>query len=110
MSAISEIMSLCDTIHDSAFSLMTMAEVFIPLLLRDVTGGARRAQVDGTTLAEVIVALDTLYPGIEARICNGGKIGPNVALTVDGKIAARALATPVDPDSQVNVLPAFGGG
>lgn len=87
-----------------------MAAVSIPLLLKDVTGGARQAEVAGTTLLEIIAALDLLYPGIEARIRRGEKISPTVALIVDGKIAARGLATPVNPDSQINILPAFGGG
>jgi molybdopterin converting factor small subunit len=87
-----------------------MAVVAIPLLLSDVTGGARHAEVAGTTLAEIIAALDALHPGIAARIRDGEKIKPNVALTVDGKIAARGLDTPVRPDSQVAILPAFGGG
>jgi molybdopterin converting factor small subunit len=87
-----------------------MARVSIPLLLSDVTGGVRQAEVAGTTLAEVVAALEALHPGIATRICNGEKITPNVAVTVDGKIAARGLATPVRPESQVAILPAFGGG
>ena len=87
-----------------------MARVTIPLVLSDVTGGARQAEVAGTTLAEVVAALETLHPGIAARICDGEKITPNVALTVDGRIAAKGLDTPVGADSQVAILPAFGGG
>ncbi len=87
-----------------------MATVSIPLLLNDVTGGSRHAEVAGATLAEIIAALDTIHPGIEARILDGRKISPNLALVVDGRIAGEGLATPVAEDSQVNILPAFGGG
>jgi molybdopterin synthase sulfur carrier subunit len=87
-----------------------MATVSIPLLLKDVTGGARRAEVEGSTLEEVITALDKIHPGIEARVRDGDKLSPTVAFTVDGKIAARGLATPVRPDSEVCMLPSFGGG
>ena len=73
-------------------------------------GGARHAEVAGATLLEIIAALDVLYPGIEARIRHGEKISPTVALIVDGKIAAQGLATCVKPDSQIDILPAFGGG
>jgi len=61
-------------------------------------------------LAEIVVALEALFPGIEARIHNGEKIMPTVALVVDGRIATEGLATPVAPDSRVDILPAFGGG
>ena len=87
-----------------------MATISIPRLLKDVTGGARRAEVSGSTLEEIIAALDELHPGIQARVRDGDKLSPTVAFTVDGKIASRGLATPVGPDSEVCVLPSFGGG
>ncbi len=87
-----------------------MASVSIPLLLEDVTGGARRAEVAGATLAEIVAGLEQLHPGIGDRIHNGRKINSNLALVVDGKIATRGLATPVGPESEVGILPAFGGG
>lgn len=87
-----------------------MATVTVPLLLKDVTGGARRAEVPGATLAEIIRALDRIHPGIEARIFSGGKLNPNLAFTVDGAIATQGLATPVGPQSEVSILPTFGGG
>jgi molybdopterin converting factor small subunit len=87
-----------------------MATVAIPLLLKDVTGGARRAEVPGETLAEIVRALDRIHPGIEARIHDGGKLNPNLALTVDGAIASQGLATPVGPESEVCILPTLGGG
>ncbi len=87
-----------------------MATVSIPLLLKDVTGGVRQAEVSGETLAELIAALEDVFPGIEARIVNDRKIKPTAALVVDGRIAAEGLATPVKPDSQVSILPSFGGG
>ncbi|MBN2474973.1 MAG: MoaD/ThiS family protein [Pirellulales bacterium] len=87
-----------------------MASVSIPLLFRDLTGGARQAEVSGGTLADVIAALETIHPGIEGRIRKGHEISSSVTLTVDGRIAARGLATPVAADSQISILPAFGGG
>jgi len=87
-----------------------MARVRLPLFLKDVTGGAREAEVPGATLDEVITALDRVHPGIAAKVRNGDKLIPAVAFTVDGKIAAGGLSTPVAPDSEVSMLPAFGGG
>jgi molybdopterin converting factor small subunit len=87
-----------------------MVRVLIPLLLTDVSDGAREAQVQGETLAEVVAALDEIHPGIAARIHRDGRLNPNVAITVDGKFAVRGLDTPVGLDAEVNLLPAFGGG
>lgn len=87
-----------------------MATVTIPLLLKEVTGGARRAEVAGQTLGEIIRALDRVHPGIEGRILSDGKVLPYVTFTVDGAIASRGLATPVGPESEVSILPTMGGG
>jgi molybdopterin synthase sulfur carrier subunit len=87
-----------------------MATVSIPLLLQDVTGGARRVEVEGSTLEQIILAMEAIHPGIEARVRDGDRLRPTVAFTVDGKIASQGLATPVEPDSDVCVLPSFGGG
>lgn len=87
-----------------------MATVRIPLMLAKLTGGVRIAEVGGSTVAEVISALDTLYPGMEDEVQAEGRIKPHVAFTVDGKIALAGLATPVGPQSEVNILPSMGGG
>jgi len=87
-----------------------MATVTIPLLLKDVTGGARRAEVPGATVAEVLRALEGVFPGIEGRVCNRGQLDPNLLVAVDGVLATEGLATPVRPQSEVSILPTFGGG
>jgi molybdopterin converting factor small subunit len=87
-----------------------MAMVTLPLLLQEVTGGARRAEVAGRDLGEILRALDRIHPGLEGRILSEGKILPYVTFTVDGAIAARGLDTPVRPESEVCILPSMGGG
>ncbi len=87
-----------------------MATVVIPLLLKDFTDGRRSAEVSGSTLSDIVAALNELYPGIGGRIVENGQISPTVAITVDGKIAAGGLDTPVGLDSEVRLLPSLGGG
>jgi len=87
-----------------------MATVTIPLLLKDLTGGVRRAEVSGENLGEILRALDGIFPGLEAKMVSEGKILPYVTFTVDGAIAARGLDTPVGPESEVCILPSMGGG
>jgi len=87
-----------------------MASVALPLLLKDITGGDRQVEVEGRTLAEIVTALEELYPGLEARVHRDGRMSPTLAFVIDGTIAAQGLQSPVAPDSQINVLPSFGGG
>ena len=87
-----------------------MAAVSVPLLFSNVTGGVRQVEVAGATVGQIVDSLEAAFPGIRARILSDGKIVPELAFTVDGKIAAAGLEMPVGPQSQVNILPAFGGG
>jgi molybdopterin synthase sulfur carrier subunit len=91
-----------------------MATVWIPALLRDLTGGIQHASVAGQTLADIIDEMERLYPGIKARLCDdadaGGRIRPNIAVVVDGLRAGRGLRQPIGPSSEVHFVPAISGG
>lgn len=87
-----------------------MATVTMPLMLKELTGGARRAEISGTTLGEILRTLDRIHPGLEARVHRNGQFDSNLLLVVDGVVASKGLETPVGPTSEVNILPTFGGG
>lgn len=87
-----------------------MARVFIPPMLRRLTGGANVADVPGQTLAEVIDQLEARFPGVRARICDGDDIRPELSVSIGDTIVSRGLAEPVDAEAEVHFLPALGGG
>jgi molybdopterin synthase sulfur carrier subunit len=87
-----------------------MARVWIPPLLRDLTGGVQTVTVGGARVREVIEELDRLYPGTKARLCDGDTLRPGLAVVVDTGVARLGLREPVGPDSEVHFLPAIGGG
>jgi molybdopterin converting factor small subunit len=87
-----------------------MATVFIPTQWLDLTGGVAQLQLDGATLREMVVVLDQQFPGIAARLCEGDGIAAGLAVSIDGAIASRGLRSPVQPTSEIHILPAIGGG
>jgi molybdopterin synthase sulfur carrier subunit len=87
-----------------------MAHVWIPPLLRDLTGGKETADVPGATVAEVIDALEQHFPGMRARLCPDGSLRPGLTVSVDGEVARFGLRERVGPDCEVHFLPAIGGG
>ena len=87
-----------------------MATVWIPSLMRDLTGGLEKVSVPGTTVGQVIAALDGAYPGIKARVCEGDRLAPTVAVAVDGSIARLGLLAPTGQQSEIQFLPAIAGG
>lgn len=87
-----------------------MVTVLIPPLMRDLTGGLAKVSVPGKTVAQVIDALDTAYPGVKARACDGDHLAPGVAVSVDGVIARLGSRAPVKADSVLRFLPVIEGG
>ena len=86
-----------------------MPVVFIPSPLRDLTSGNAELTVDGSTVREVVDALESRYPGLKTRLCRGDALAPGVQVSVDHVMTARAGAA-VGPDSEVHFLPVLGGG
>lgn len=78
------------------------------VLTHAVTTGARH-EAEGGTLGEVLESLFAGEPGLRNHLLDeAGSIRPHVLIFVDS--AKADLATPVGPDSQVQVLQAVSGG
>ncbi|MCI0459909.1 MAG: MoaD/ThiS family protein [Gemmataceae bacterium] len=84
--------------------------VWIPALLRDLTGGRETVRVQGGTVGQVIDALDRLYPGVKERLCAGDELRPGVAVAVGSQVSSLGLLQPVPQGSEVHFLPAISGG
>jgi len=87
-----------------------MPTVWIPALLRDVTGGQDIVTVPGSTLRQVIEALNQTYPGIKDRLCDANGLRSGIAVAVDTEVARLGLSQPVGENSEIHILPAIGGG
>ena len=87
-----------------------MPIVWIPSLLRDLTAGNERVVVPGSTVGEIIHALDQAYPGVAECLCDAGTLRSAIAVVVDNQIARKGLDEPVAEKSEVHFLPAISGG
>jgi molybdopterin synthase sulfur carrier subunit len=87
-----------------------MAVVWIPSLLRDLTGGEAQVTVPGETVRRVITNLEQVYPGIEARLCDEGRLRPHISVVVDGTVSTQRLRHQLTEASEVHFLPAISGG
>ena len=84
--------------------------VFIPVQMRDLTHGLTQVAIDGDTLAAVVDALESRFPGIRARLCRGDSLAPGLQVAVDATVTTRGLRSRLQSTSEVHFLPAFGGG
>jgi molybdopterin synthase sulfur carrier subunit len=87
-----------------------MPTVWIPPLLRELTGGQETVSVPGDTVRQVIDAMEAAYPGVRARLCDGDRLRPGLSVVVDGKASRRGLGQPLTEASEVHFVPAVGGG
>ncbi len=87
-----------------------MAQVWIPPLARDLTGGQETVSVLGANVGQVIEALEQQFPGVRARLSPDGALRPGLAVIVDGEVGRFGLLEAVGPNSEVHFLPAIAGG
>ena len=87
-----------------------MSTVVLPRsLVALVNGSERRAEVDGATVGEALVALDARWPGLLDRVCDPGPVlRRHLNVFVDGERAG--LETPLPPGATLHVIPAVSGG
>ena len=87
-----------------------MPRVRIPTPLRSYTNNEAWAYAAGSTLDEVLHALDATYPGIRFRaIDEQGQIRKHMRIFVNDEIA-RALSTAVGEADEVTLMQALSGG
>ena len=87
--------------------------VRIPTTLRPMSGGRAEVQVEGSTVAEVLVSLDASHPGFRDRLLddNGAlRRFVNVFVADDDVRYLQGLDTAVPDGETVAILPAVAGG
>ena len=71
---------------------------------RRFTGGVTELEVEANTVRRMILELDRRYPGL------GHQIDEGMALAIDGEIYQDAYLAPLNPDSEIYLIPKIGGG
>jgi molybdopterin synthase sulfur carrier subunit len=87
-----------------------MPVVFIPTPLRGLTGGVTQIRLEGSTVGELVDALDSRFPGLKERLCRGDSLSPGLQISIDHVMTRRGLLARVRPESEVHFLPVIGGG
>ena len=87
-----------------------MPTIWIPTPLRELTQGKASVTAAGSTVREVIDYLESQYPGIKDRLCEEGRIRPNISVFVDGAISHLKMRERLGENSEVHFLMAISGG
>ena len=89
------------------------AIVRVPTKLRTLSGGEAEVKVDGSTVGEVLAALDAQHPGFRGRLFDDeGKLRRfvNVFVADEDVRFMQGLETPVAEGQVVSIIPAVAGG
>ncbi len=90
-----------------------MITVRIPTQLRTLTGGSGEVTVEGSTVGEVLKALESTHQGFAERLFDErGELRRfvNVFVAEEDVRFLDGLATPVDEGQTVSIVPAVAGG
>ena len=90
-----------------------MATVRIPTQLRTLSGGAAEVDVEGSTVGEVLKALEAAHPGFHARLFDDDgdlRRFVNVFVADEDVRFSDGLETAVAPGQTVSIIPAVAGG
>ena len=87
-----------------------MADLHLPMTLTPLFAELpRRLEVDAATVDDAIGQLEARWPGVRDRLCEPGPLlRPHIHVYVDRERAA--LATPLTPQSRIDVISAISGG
>jgi len=78
--------------------------------LRDLTNGQKSLSVQGETVKQVIENLESQYPGIKERICDGDRLRPSISIVVDGDTSTLKLRHRLHESSEVHFVISISGG
>ncbi len=89
------------------------ATVRIPTILRTLTGGEAEVKAEGSTLRELLDALESDHPGLKARVLDDeGRLRRFVNVYVGDEDVRfeQGLDTATPDGAQVSIIPAVAGG
>ena len=71
---------------------------------RRFAGGQIELEVEANTFRRMVLELDRRFPGL------GLQIEESMAVAIDGEIFQDAYLAPLNPDSEIYLIPKIGGG
>ncbi len=81
-----------------------MARVTLIGNLRQYTGGVTELEIEANSIRQLFQRLGERYPELAPHLEEG------LAVAIDGQIYQDTLIQPIEPDSDVQILPQIAGG
>jgi len=101
------------SLHLQERNTAIMVKVLIPTPLQKYTNNQATVEVNAATVAELIDALETSFPGIKNRLCDeSGKVRRflNIYVKEEDIRFLNNTETPLNEGDEVSIVPAVAGG
>ena len=87
-----------------------MPRIFIPPTMRPLVNGQDIVEAEGGTILQLIRDVDRRFPGFKDQICDGDRLQPGLAVSINGSASYLGTSQAVSQNSEIHFLPAVGGG
>ncbi len=92
-----------------------MAALFIPALMKHLTGGAERVDVplaagERISVRELLERADARHHGLLEALIHEDELVPHLAVFIDNDQALMGLRAKLGPEAEVRLLPPIVGG
>lgn len=87
-----------------------MAKIWIPATMQTYAGGQETVEAQGATVYDLVESLGRDYPQLLDALLEDGELRKGIAVAVDGYITSMGLYQRVKEHSDVQFVPAIGGG
>jgi len=87
-----------------------MPRLFVPPRWRDRAGGRVELDLEAQTVRQLLFRLQEQFPELAHELWDGETLRPGLNLAVGGALLSKNLFVPLQPDSEVHILPALGAG
>ncbi|HXZ04859.1 MAG TPA: MoaD/ThiS family protein [Ktedonobacteraceae bacterium] len=97
----------------NSLNAIPTAIVILPYVLRAKAGNQKSVMIAGSTIREIIIALDHEYPGLGFNLCyETGELRPyvNIFLNRENIRYLQGLETPVHMGATIYILQSVAGG
>jgi molybdopterin converting factor small subunit len=84
--------------------------VQIPASLRRLTHGAREVRIRAASVRQLIDELESQFPGMRTRLCDGERLKSGVSVAINSRISAGGLMAAIPEGAEVTFLPSVSGG
>lgn len=87
-----------------------MVVIWIPSLMRELTDGIDKIELQAITIRDAINQINQMYPRFKDRVLEDDSLKEELSVVVDGVVSDDKLRHDIETAKEVHILPFISGG